>query len=208
MGETGASRRMRADAERSVARILDAAETVLAQDPAAPLERVADAAGLTRATVHRRFASRKVLLEALAERLTRRYLLGLAEARVDTAPPLIALYRVTERVFELKLSHRFAIQLTEALTPEVRNGLCTLFARLHEAGVITASDPDWCQRVYLALLHEVHDLPADAPALAAGEAPDEDARRVDLQVRTVLGALNGSSPSLLAGGPPNETNVG
>ncbi|WP_446046092.1 TetR/AcrR family transcriptional regulator [Streptomyces olivaceus] len=190
MGEAGTSRRMRADAERSVARILDAAETVLAQDPAASLERVADVAGLTRATVHRRFASRKALLDALAERLTRRYLLGLTQARVDTAPPLVALYRVTEIVFELKLSHRFAIQLTEAITPEVRNGLGTLFARLHEAGVITASDPAWCRRVYLALLHEVHDLPADAPALADSDATDEDARRVDLQIRTVLGALN------------------
>jgi AcrR family transcriptional regulator len=184
-------RRIRADAERSTARILEAAETVLAVDAAASLERIADAAGLARATVHRRFATRTALLDALAEQLSRRYLLGLAEARVETAPPLVALHRLTEIVFDLKLSHRFAVQLTAALTPAVLDGLDLLFARLHAEGAITAVDPAWCHRVYLALLHEVHDLPADSATLAHSGA-DEVATRVDLLVRTVLGALGGS----------------
>lgn len=184
-------RRIRADAERSTARVLEAAETVLAVDAAASLERIADAAGLARATVHRRFASRSALLDALAEQLSQRYLLGLAEARVETAPPLVALHRLTEIVFDLKLSHRFAVQLTAALTPAVLDGLDLLFARLRAAGAITAVDPAWCRRVYLALLHEVHDLPADSATLAPSGA-DEVATRVDLLVRTVLGALGGS----------------
>lgn len=184
-------RRIRADAERSAARVLEAAETVLAVDAAASLERIADAAGLARATVHRRFASRSALLDALAEQLSQRYLLGLAEARVETAPPLVALHRLTEIVFDLKLSHRFAVQLTAALTPAVLDGLDLLFARLRAAGAITAVDPAWCRRVYLALLHEVHDLPADSATLAPSGA-DEVATRVDLLVRTVLGALGGS----------------
>lgn len=184
-------RRIRADAERSTARVLEAAETVLAVDAAASLERIADAAGLARATVHRRFASRSALLDALAGQLSQRYLLGLAEARVETAPPLVALHRLTEIVFDLKLSHRFAVQLTAALTPAVLDGLDLLFARLRAAGAITAVDPAWCRRVYLALLHEVHDLPADSATLATSGA-DEVATRVDLLVRTVLGALGGS----------------
>lgn len=192
MGGNSPPRRIRADAERSTARILEAAETVLAADAAASLERIADAAGLARATVHRRFASRTALLDALAEQLSRRYLLGLAEAHVETAPPLVALHRLTEIVFDLKLSHRFAIQLTAALTPAVLDGLDLLFARLHADGAITAVEPAWCRRVYLALLHEVHDLPADSATLAP-TGDDDVATRVDLLVRTVLGALGGGN---------------
>ncbi|MEU6496941.1 helix-turn-helix domain-containing protein [Streptomyces sp. NPDC046984] len=189
----GPSRRIRADAERNMARILDAAEEVLAVEPNASLERIADAAGLGRATVHRRFPSRTALLDALAEQLTQRYLLGLEEARVKTAPPLIALYRLTQTVFALKLSHRFAIQLTAALTPAVLDGLDLLFARLRDAGAITAADAAWCRRVYLALLHEVHDLPADSPALTSSTTADETETKVDLLIRTTLGALGGTA---------------
>jgi AcrR family transcriptional regulator len=39
---------------------------VFAQDADASMEQVAEAAGLTRITVHRRFANRQALLEALA----------------------------------------------------------------------------------------------------------------------------------------------
>ncbi|MGV9849104.1 TetR/AcrR family transcriptional regulator [Streptomyces sp. NPDC003442] len=195
MGGNSPSRRIRADAERSTARILEAAETVLAEDANASLERIADAAGLARATVHRRFASRTALLDALAGQLTERYLLGLSEARVKTAPPVIALHRLTEIVFDLKLSHRFAVQLTSALTPAVLDGLDLLFARLRDAGAITVADPAWCRRVYLALLHEVHDLPADSPALASSASSasgDETEAKISLLVRTALGALGGS----------------
>lgn len=192
MGEEHVPRPTRADAVRSTARILEAAEDVLAADAAASLERIADVAGLSRATVHRRFASRTALLDALAEQLSERYLLGLAEARVETAPPVVALQRITEIVFQLKLSHRFAIQLTAALTPAVLDGVELLFARLRGAGAITAVDPAWCARVYLALLHEVHELPADSPSLRSSRAENETAARVDLLVLTVLGALGGS----------------
>jgi AcrR family transcriptional regulator len=193
-------RRTRADAERSTVRILEAAESVFAVDSSASLERIADAAGLARATVHRRFASRTALLDALAERLGRRYLLGLEEARVKTAPPLVALHRLTEIAFDLKLCHRFAAELTAALTPAVLDGLDLLFARLRDAGAITAADPAWCRRIYLALLHEVHELPANSPVLGSSAGEDETAARVDLLVRTTLGALGGDpdTPALSA----------
>jgi AcrR family transcriptional regulator len=174
---------MRADAERSTDRILKAAEDVLAADPNASLERIGDAAGVARATVHRRFASRQVLLEAMRSGLNERYLLGLEQARVRTAPPLIALHRVTEIVFELKASHPFSISLGLSTHPEVQDGLDLLFTRLHADGTITASRPAWCRRVYLALMHEVALLPDDAPELT-----DPDGRP-DLLVKTTLGAL-------------------
>ncbi|WP_254896761.1 helix-turn-helix domain-containing protein [Amycolatopsis sp. Hca4] len=87
MSAAAGSRPLRADAERSTARILAAAEEVLAVDANATLERIAEAAGLARATVHRRFSSRKALLEALTGVLNERYVCGLEQARVATAPP-------------------------------------------------------------------------------------------------------------------------
>jgi AcrR family transcriptional regulator len=190
MGEDGPARRVRADAERSTARILEAAETVLADDAGASLGQIADAAGLARATVHRRFSSRAALVDALARRLNERYRRALAEVRVESTPPVIALHRLSEIVFEVKLSNRFAVQLPAAVTPEVLAGLDRLFACLRDAGAITATDPTWCREVYLGLLHVVHELPDDSPMLATGR--DTTAAKVDLHVRTVLGALGGA----------------
>jgi AcrR family transcriptional regulator len=181
---------VRADAERSTARILEAAEAVLSTDPNASLEKIADAAGLARATVHRRFASRQTLLDALAGRLNDRYALGLEQARVTTAPPLIALHRLTETVFELKISYRFTMTILGVQPrPEVLAGLELLFSRLHATGAITADDPSWCRRVYLALMDPVHQLPPDSPTL--DPTVDEASARAALLVRTTLGALGG-----------------
>jgi AcrR family transcriptional regulator len=182
---------VRADAERSTARILEAAENVLADDANASLEKIADAAGLARATVHRRFASRKVLIDALSERFNDRYRHGIDQARVGTAPPLVALHRLTESAFELKVNYRLVIDLSYGPDDDVLAGIDLLFARLHESGAITTAQPAWCRKVYLALLHEVHLLPADAAELAGGG--DEVEARSALLIRSVLGALGGKA---------------
>ncbi|MBB4688142.1 TetR/AcrR family transcriptional regulator [Amycolatopsis jiangsuensis] len=198
-------RRVRADAERSAARILEAAEEVLAADPNASLEQIADAAGLTRVTVHRRFSSRQVLLEALNERFNERYLLALKQARVATAPPLAALHRATEIVLDFKLSRRAALVRVSdprtggpILAPEVVEGIELLFSRLHAAGVITAADPSWCSQVYVALLCEVERRPVETLGLSTTDDPIEEVgARTDLLTRTVLGALGGNGDALL-----------
>jgi serine phosphatase RsbU (regulator of sigma subunit) len=58
----------RADALRNRERILDAAERLLEQSPSVTLAEVAAAAGVSRSTLHRRFASRGDLLDALRDR--------------------------------------------------------------------------------------------------------------------------------------------
>ncbi|PRY32446.1 TetR/AcrR family transcriptional regulator [Umezawaea tangerina] len=194
---------LRADARRSSARILEAAQQVLAEDPTASLERVAEAAGLARATVHRRFASRQALLDALVRDLTDRYLAIIKEVRVKTAPPMVVLHRATEISLRLKYGHPFVTSLTPthespgapAAHPEIVEGLEILFTRLHEGGYTTTSDPAWARVVYLALLQEVYSLPADSPSLGLGDdadADDEVEARVGLLVTTLLGALGGS----------------
>jgi AcrR family transcriptional regulator len=203
MSETVRPRRVRADAQQSTARILEAAKTVLTADPNASLEQVAEEAGLARATVHRRFSSRQSLLDALVQELNGRYLQAFEQARVRTAPPVVALHRLTEIAFELKIGHPFVISLTPsahssgapASDPAIQEGLDLLFARLRAAGEIVTDDQTWCRKIYLALLHEVHELPPDSPALAmAGDASADDiGARVELLVRTLIGALGGPS---------------
>ncbi|MGO4427746.1 TetR/AcrR family transcriptional regulator, partial [Streptomyces sp. MCAF7] len=46
------SRPLRADAERTMTAILEAAERTLSRDPAATMEQIAEAAGVARTTVH------------------------------------------------------------------------------------------------------------------------------------------------------------
>ncbi|MFE0420180.1 TetR/AcrR family transcriptional regulator [Streptomyces tendae] len=195
------TKRVRADAERSSARILEAAETLLAVDANATLEQIADAAGLARITVHRRFSSRQALLEALNERFNERYLRALEQARVTTAPPLVALHRLTEIVFDFRLSHRSALASvvdpqtgSAILAQEVIDGLNLLFSRLRAAGAITADDPTWCRQVYGALMCEVERLPPLTQAEDGSVA--EVGARTDLLTRTVLGALGGRAETL------------
>ncbi|WP_369052746.1 TetR/AcrR family transcriptional regulator [Kineococcus terrestris] len=180
------TKRLRADAERNTARILEAAEAVLADEPGAPLERVADAAGLTRATVHRRFATRAALLEALGARLEDRYRQAFEDAGALTGEPRAALERLAERVFELKVGHRFAVGLPGTPGEEVLTRLDDLLDRLRAAGAVTAVDRAWCRAVCLALLERVHDLPAASPELGGA---DEVRARAELFTRTLLGAL-------------------
>lgn len=199
MSDEDRPRRLRADAERSRARILEAARTVLTADPNASLEQVADAAGLARATVHRRYSSRRSLLDALALDLNARYRQAFEKARVKTAPPIVALHRLTQLAFELKISDPF-VGPTPAdegspqgpqFDSEIQAGLDLLFSRLHAAGEILSSDPAWGRRIYLALLHVVHELPTASPTLEAlvGTSSDEAGARADLLVSTLINAL-------------------
>ena len=116
-----------------------------------------------------------------------------------TAPPVAALYRLTELLFELKVDNRAIMELTAdpatkmtPMSPEVTAGLELLFRRLWEAGEITAADTAWCCAIYLAVVHEAAQLPVDSPAL--GTSPGEVGARADLTYRTVLAALGAGRP--------------
>jgi AcrR family transcriptional regulator len=60
--------RRRADAERSVIRILDAAVDALASDPEASMAEIARQAGVVRATIYGHFPTRDALIDAVTER--------------------------------------------------------------------------------------------------------------------------------------------
>ena len=156
------TRPLRADAERTVRTILEAAERVLARDPAATMEEIAAAAGVARTTVHRRFITREALIASLAAWASRQLEAAVDEARPDTAPPLVALYQATANVLRVKTSWGFAMDTALATGEEVeeiqRRMLDTcdrLFRRLRDNGALRADvDPIWARRVYYALIHE------------------------------------------------------
>ncbi|MEU2246374.1 helix-turn-helix domain-containing protein [Streptomyces sp. NPDC019224] len=169
MGET-AARPLRADAERSVRMILEAAERLLSQDPGASMEQIAAEAGVSRTTIHRRFAHRQALIDALALSAARQLAQAVDDGRPATAPPLVALHRITANVLEVKGAWAFALSLpatpgSEAATlhEDMAHRCVTVLERARADRLIDESaDLHWLQRVYYALLGEtLHGDPAD-----------------------------------------------
>ena len=155
-------RALRADAERSVRAILEAAEQVLADDPRASLEQIGEMAGLTRTTVHRRFANRQALMDALAVSAKQQLADAIEAGNPDSAPPLVALHRVTANVLRTKSAWRFTLGSPLADTSAAAeiwdriNGRCMdLLTRCRREGLLhPQADLEWTRQVYYALLSE------------------------------------------------------
>ena len=115
----GARPRRRADAERSIARILDAAVDALGDDQEASMAEIARRAGVVRATIYVHFPTREALLDAVTERALAEAAAVIAAAEPERGAPADALARVVAAAWRtLGRYHALVAINTGTQTPE------------------------------------------------------------------------------------------
>jgi AcrR family transcriptional regulator len=161
--EASAPRRRRADAERSVAAILDAALEALASDPDSSMSEIARRAGVVRATIYVHFPTRETLLDAVMERSVA----DVAEATRGAEPrrgePVEALERVLRATWrELARFHALlAINIARLSAEELRRRHLPVLAQLQpliergqKQGVFRSDVPvAWHLAIIRAIVH-------------------------------------------------------
>lgn len=97
----GGSAELRADARRNIQSILEAAARLLAEDPGASMQQIAEAAEVSRPTVYRHFADREELIEAIRVEVMEQAFERLEAAAASTDPADVALARLIGEVAEI-----------------------------------------------------------------------------------------------------------
>ncbi|MFL5835140.1 MAG: TetR/AcrR family transcriptional regulator [Solirubrobacteraceae bacterium] len=191
---------LRADAQRSIERILDAAVEELALDPEASMAAVARRAGVVRATVYVHFPTREALVGAVTERAMAEAAGAVRAAEPDRGDPADALRRVLEAAWHVLARHHALVPITTRReSEEVRRlhgpvlGLLQPLLRRGQAdGAFNDSVPvEWLLTVVLELVH------AASREVSAGRMTDQEAERALLA--TVSGALGAPTPTARAG---------
>ena len=190
--EKGAPPRRRADAERSIARILDAAVEVLGDDQEASMSKIARRAGVVRATVYVHFPTREALLAAVTERALSEVTAVIHSAEPERGDPAEALARVVAATWRtLGRYHALVAINTGTQTHDelhrrhgsVLGSLHPLIQRGQDAGAFRADvSAVWHLAMLMALVH------AASAELRTGRVLEADAEAA--LVATVLGALS------------------
>jgi AcrR family transcriptional regulator len=187
---TPARPRRRADAERSVARIQDAAIEALASDPEVSMAEIARRAGVVRATIYVHFPTREALIEAVTERAISEAVGVIEAVEPDRGAPADALRRVVTAAWRALGRFHALVALNVQLPPEelrrrhqaILAMLEPLIERGQRDGTFRSDVPTgWHLSMILALVH------AASAELQAGRMRADDAEAA--VVATVLGAV-------------------
>jgi len=184
----------RADAERSIASILDAAVDVLSERPEASMEDIAGAAGVSRQTVYAHYSSREALVDAVAERAMAQAVAAIDAAEPERGPPAEALARLVAaswqtlerhaRLLERMQAQRGDGEQLHAFHGPILARLERLIRRGRRAGVFDRKQPiTWLLATVLALSH------AAAGEVGAGRMkPEAAGAALNHSILRVLGA--------------------
>lgn len=159
MSENKPVRHRRADAGRSRTAILTAAVALLDEAPDASLERIAEAAHVTRQTVYAHFPSRDALLNAVLDQLTTETLTAIDALDLDEGPALDNVLRLIDLAWRTFERHPLLLHLPQTGTADERhNPVAERLERLihsgQRAGEITNDLPaSWLVTALTALGH-------------------------------------------------------
>jgi AcrR family transcriptional regulator len=191
--EAPAARRRRADADRSVAAILDAALEALASDPDSSMSEIARRAGVVRATIYVHFPTRETLLDAVMEYAVAQVAEATRTAEPHRGEPTEALARVLRATWrQLAQFHGLLAINTARLSAEelhrrhlpVLDQLQPLIERGQKAGSFRSDLPvPWLLAVTRSIVHTAsHEI-------QSGRIRESQAE--DAMISTVLGAISG-----------------
>jgi AcrR family transcriptional regulator len=177
--EASAPKRRRADAERSVAAILDAALEALASDPNSSMSEIARRAGVVRATIYVHFPTRTDLLDAVMEYAVGLVVEAMRGAEPERGEPVEALERVLQATWrQLAQFHGLLAMNTARLSAEelhrrhipMLDQIEPLIERGQKQGLFRSDLPvAWHLAVVRAIVH------AASAAIQGGRMPESEA---------------------------------